>query len=104
VGSGDRCDEDDADDAWVKMMGVRPGRPRQFRFQLSDHEWEKLIDLTDAEDTSAAEVVRALIHRPHAEIYEKKPSDWLAAAETLAELSAQLRALVRRSQRGLPQK
>ena len=74
-------------------MGVRPGRPRQFRFQLSDGEWEKLIDLTDAEDASAAEVVRALIHRRHVEICEKKPSGWLAAAETLAELSRKLRAL-----------
>jgi hypothetical protein len=74
-------------------MTLRPGRPRQFRFQLSDREWEKLIDLTDAEDSSGAELLRALIHRRHAEIYGKKASDWLASAEMLAELSCNLRAL-----------
>ena len=77
------------------MTGARPGRPRQFRVLLSDGEWEKLVDLTDAEDVSAAEVLRGLIHRRHAEIYEKKASDWLAAAETLAELSSTLRGLAR---------
>jgi hypothetical protein len=77
------------------VTGARPGRPRQFRILLSDGEWEKLVDLTDAEDASAAEVLRGLIHRRHAEIYEKKASDWLAAAGTLAELSSKLRALAR---------
>jgi hypothetical protein len=77
------------------MTGRRPGRPRQFRFFLSDREWEKLIDLTDAEDVSAADVVRALIHRRHEEIFRKEGPDWLAAAETLAELSRKLKALAR---------
>jgi hypothetical protein len=76
-------------------MTARPGRPRQFRFMLSDREWEKLVDLTDAEDVSAAELMRALIHRRHAEICGKKRSDWLASAEMLSEVAYKLRALAR---------
>src|SRR5215471_8264007 len=84
------------------MCALRPGRPRQFRLLLSDREWEKLVDLTDAEDASAADVVRGLIHRRHEDIFRAEGPDWLAAAEMLSALSRRVRALVEEPKPSVP--
>jgi hypothetical protein len=84
----------------AESLFVEPRRPRQFRFFLSHREWEKLVDLADAEDVSASEVVRALIHRRHEEVFRAEGPDWLAAAEELSALSRRLRSLAEKRSTG----
>jgi hypothetical protein len=62
---------------------------------LSHGEWEMLVDLTDAEDTSAAEILRRFIRRRHDEVTRSDRRDLLAAVDELADISRRLQTLVR---------
>ena len=91
------------------MTDGHQGRPdmerrRQFKFRLSDDEWEKLLIVAEEADAPAADVFRAFIERRYEELMQPElGASWdecSAAADTLLALSRRVRSLGKGPDRG----